>query len=261
MQIIGSWTAGTTHADPTGTDRALIFIAYAESEVDTSDLGSVTYGGQEMTKVVEKNMHVGWSTYTCAFILSEAGIASATSDDFVVTWNTSPSGTPAYSSVFLSGVDQSSMVGQTSTGGSTTTTAETSPLSNNDGDMAFVAGTCNADDDYSTINNFIESIEVTPQSADGIAGYLPCTGTDVTPGVSHPSVNRQSVIGFIIQAAAGASPACDINGDGQVDHEDLELLGQSWLWSGEPGAVPEDIKEDGHIDLYDFAELANQWLK
>ncbi|MHC4396765.1 MAG: fibronectin type III domain-containing protein [Planctomycetota bacterium] len=56
VEIIGSWTSGTTHAEEAGTDRALIFIAHAESSADTSDLGSVTYGGQSMTKVVERNM-------------------------------------------------------------------------------------------------------------------------------------------------------------------------------------------------------------
>ncbi|MHC4397275.1 MAG: right-handed parallel beta-helix repeat-containing protein, partial [Planctomycetota bacterium] len=56
VEIIGSWTSGTTHAEESGTDRALIFIAHAESSADTSDLGSVTYGGQSMTKVVERNM-------------------------------------------------------------------------------------------------------------------------------------------------------------------------------------------------------------
>ncbi|MHC4739981.1 MAG: hypothetical protein ACYS9Y_13825, partial [Planctomycetota bacterium] len=152
VEIIGSWTSGTTHTEEAGTDRALIFIAHAESSADTSDLGSVTYGGQSMTKVVERNMHLSYSAYTCAFILDEAGIDAATSGTFSPSWNASPSGTPAYTSVFLQNVNQTTLTGATGTGGTTTTTAETPALSTSDGDMAIVAGTCGNDATYSTIN-------------------------------------------------------------------------------------------------------------
>jgi len=200
VEIIGSWTSGTTHAEEAGSNRALIFTAHAEHSADTSDLGSVTYGGQSMTKVVEKNMHSSYSAYTCVFILDEDGIDAATSSTFVVTWDTAPSVSSAFSSVFLENVNQTTLVGATSTGGTTTTTAETSALSNSDGDMAIVAGTCGNDAAYTTLNSFTEAIEVAPSSADGIGGYLSCTGPNVTPGVSHTNVNRQSVIGFIVQA-------------------------------------------------------------
>jgi len=203
VEVIGSWTSGTSHAEEAGSNRALIFIAHAESNADTSDLGSVTYGGQSMTRVVERNMHSSYSAYTCAFILDEAGIDDATSGTFSPSWNTSPSGTPAYTSVFLENVNQTTLTGATGNGGTTTTTAETSALSTNDGDMAIVAGTCGNDAAYSTINSFTEAIEVTPTSADGIGGYLAATGSNVTPGVSHTNVNRQSVIGFVVKAATG----------------------------------------------------------
>jgi len=200
VEIIGSWVSGTSHTAESGTNRALIFIAHAESSADTSDLGSVTYGGQSMTKVVERNMHSSYSAYTCAFILDEDGIDAATSGTFSPSWDTSPSGTPAYTSVFLQNVNQTTLTGATGTGGTTTTTAATSALSNNDGDMAIVAGTCGNDAAYTTINSFTEAIEVAPSSADGIGGYIECTGANVTPGVSHTNVNRQSVIGFVVQA-------------------------------------------------------------
>jgi len=200
VEIIGSWTSGTSHTKESGTNRALIFIAHGESSADTSDLGSVTYGGQSMTKVVERNMHFSYSAYTCAFILDEDGIDAATSSTFVVTWDTAPSDSSAFTSVFLQNVNQTTLVGSTGTGGTTSTTAQTSALSTNDGDMAIVAGTCGNSATYSTINSFTEAIEVEPSSADGIGGYLSCSGANVTPGVSHTNVNRQSVIGFVVQA-------------------------------------------------------------
>jgi len=200
VEIIGSWTSGTSHTKESGTNRALIFIAHGESSTADANLGSVTYGGQSMTKVVERNMHYSYSAYTCAFILDEDGIDDATSGTFVVSWDTAPSDSAAYTSVFLQNVNQTSLVGDTGTGGTTTTTATTSTLSTNDGDLAIVAGTCGNSATYSTINGFTEAIEVEPSSADGIGGYLSCSGANVTPGVSHTNVNRQSVIGFIVQA-------------------------------------------------------------
>jgi hypothetical protein len=242
VEIIGSWTSGTTHAEEAGTDRALIFIAHAESSADTSDLGSVTYGGQSMTKVAERNMHFSYSAYTCAFILDEAGIDAATSGTFSPSWNTAPSGTPAYTSVFLQNVNQTTLTGATGTGGTTTTTAETSALSNNDGDMAIVAGTCGNDAAYSTINSFTEAIEVAPSSADGIGGYLACTGSNVTPGVSHTNVNRQSVIGFVVQAGTGdPSPPGQASSPSPADSATDVSINTDLSWTSGSGATSHDV--------------------
>jgi len=199
VEIIGSWVSGTSHSEEAGTVRALVFTAHAESRSADTDLASVTYGGQSMTKVVEKIYTSGDSAYTCAFILDEAGIAAASDSSFVVTWNTSPSRTPEFTSVFLQDVNQSSLTGATGVGGSTTTTAETPALSTSNGDMAIVAGTCGKSGTYSTINGFIEAIEIAPERADGIAGYLSFGGSNVTPGISHTDVDRQSVIGFVVK--------------------------------------------------------------
>jgi len=202
VEIIGSWISGTSHSEEAGTERALVFTVHAESS-STSDVGSVTYGGQSMTKVVETNYISGWIAYTCAFILDEAGINAASGSSFVVNWNTSPSRTPAFTSVFLQNVNQASLTGATGVGGSVGTTAETPAISTSNGDMAIVAGTCGNIGTYSTINGFTEAIEIAPESADGIAGWLSSSGGDVTPGVSHTSVNRQSVIGFVVNAIQG----------------------------------------------------------
>jgi hypothetical protein len=203
VEIIGSWTSGTSHTEESGSNRALIFIAHCDSYATVPDLGSVTYGGQSMTLAVERVYNISSPThnvYVCAFILDEAGIDAATSSTFSPSWDTSPQETPAYTSVFLQNVNQTTLVGATATGGSTTTTAATSALSNNDGDMAILAATCSFSGTYSTINSFTEAIETSVTSGDGIGGYLACTGTDVTPGVSHTNVQAQAVIGFVVQA-------------------------------------------------------------
>ena len=127
VTIIGSWVEGTSHTAESGSNRALIFTAHAESSTTGNNLATVTYGGQAMTKVVDWEYTVSYTEYTAAFILDEAGIAAATSSDFIVTWGTPADGTPAFSSVFLSDVNQTTLVGETGTGGSATTTAERVP--------------------------------------------------------------------------------------------------------------------------------------
>jgi hypothetical protein len=83
VEIIGSWTQGTTHAEQAGSNRALIFIAHCDSYATVPDLGSVTYGGQSMTLVVERVYNISspytHNVYVCAFILDEDGIDAALS--------------------------------------------------------------------------------------------------------------------------------------------------------------------------------------
>jgi PKD repeat protein len=255
VSIIGSWVSGTTHTAESGTNRVLIFTAHTESSASGTNLSSVTYGGQAMTKIVDWGYFVTYNEYTAAFILDEAGIAAATSNVFVVTWGTAPAGaTPAFSSVFLAGVNQSNLVGDTGTGGSTTTIAETTPLSTNDGDMVFVAGTCGNTGSYTPINGFTEAIELAPSSADGVCGYLSSTGGNVTPGVSHSNVNRQSVIGFVVQHAQPPPPLADFSGSPTsgispltVDFTDSSTgYIDSWAWDFGDGVGTSNLQNPSY---------------
>jgi hypothetical protein len=144
--------------------------------------------------------------------------------------------------VFLQNVNQTTLTGATGTGGTTTTTAQTSALSTNDGDMAIVAGTCGNDATYSTINSFTEAIEVAPSSADGIGGYLACTGANVTPGVSHTNVNRQSVIGFVVKAGTGGpSPPGQASSPSPSNSATGVSITADLSWSAGSGATSHDV--------------------
>jgi hypothetical protein len=52
----------------------------------------------------------------------------------------------------------------------------------------------------------------------------------------------------------------DINNDTHVDLSDVVLLVERWLWTGDPGDIPEDISMDGDVNLRDFAIIAENWL-
>ena len=86
---LGNWQTGTYHTKESGTDRVLIFIAHGEMD-GTMNLNAVAYGGQSMTKVVERDHRSGINAYVAAFMLDEPNIAAASKGTFVPTWSTTP---------------------------------------------------------------------------------------------------------------------------------------------------------------------------
>ncbi len=198
LQCLTSWTTGLSHTAQAGSNRLLVFTAHAEDDNSDMNLTSVTYGGQSMTKVIERNVGSDYRAYVVAYILDEAGITAASDSDFTVTWAQTPYRTPEYSSVFLRNVDQDNPTGAGAANGGTSATLTTSALSTEDGDMVFVAGTCGNTGSYSVNNNFTEAVELTITSADGIAGYKKADGSDEIPSITHSDVNRQVIIGFVV---------------------------------------------------------------
>ncbi len=210
VEIIGDWVEDLTHAEEAGSNRALIFIAHEESGsgLDPS-LTSVTYGGRAMTKIIEVSATTtGYGNYVAAFILDEPNIAVASGDTFTPTWSDTTSAV-GYASVFLGSVDQTDPIGDSDSAGTTSSTPNpitTGPLSTEEGDMVIDAATCGNVGSY-TLTGFTEGYDQTFGDTTGItgaAGYVSATGADVTPSATYSTgPNRQVIIGFVIQAAAG----------------------------------------------------------
>jgi phage anti-repressor protein len=201
VEIIGSWVSGTSHTEESGSDRLLVFTAHVEDNDTDMNVTSVTYGGQSMTKVVEQNVGSGYRAYVVAYVLDEDGIDAASGSSFVVTWAQTPSRSPGFSSVFLQNVNQTTPTAASDGNGTeSSSTVATDALSTSDGDMVFVAGTCGNSGTYSVNNSFTEGIELSISSADAVAGYKAATGANETPSITHSNVNRQVVIGFVVQA-------------------------------------------------------------
>jgi len=213
VSILGSWVEGTSHTQEAGSNRALVFIAHVE-ESGSIDLSSVTYGGQPMTKAIDEIVGSSYRAYVAAFILDEAGIAAATSDTFVPAWSTTPDNV-SYGSVFLDNVNQADLVGASDSAGTASSTPNpitTSALSTNDGDMVIVAATCGNTSNYTVNNGFTEAVELDMASSTGVEGYKLATGADETPSVTNTNVNRQVIIGFVV------------NGGGEVGGIEGDLL-------------------------------------
>jgi subtilisin family serine protease len=205
VAIRGSWVTGTTHTKESGTNRALIFIAHAERNSSLA-VSSVSYGGQPMMKIIDVNAGTTSRVYVAAYQLGESGISAATDGNFVVGWSNSPSSF-AYSSVFLSDVNQTALIGASAIAAIINgTSLSTSALSTKDGDMVIDAATCSNTGDYTVNNGFTEAIEHSMSSADGVDGYKSATGADETPSVTHSVSGRQALIGFVVQALGTATP-------------------------------------------------------
>jgi hypothetical protein len=211
-EIRGEWedeTSDMSRAEETGSNRVLIFTAHTEDDTGTNmNLTSVTYGGQSMTKVIDRNViDSNMRAYVAAFILDEAGIAAASGNTFDPNWAQTPSHTPAYSSVFVSNVYQIVPIGASDSAANVgQNTIATSSLPTGDGDMVIVAATSGNDGDYQVDHGFTEAVELAPSGADGIAGYKPATGANETPQVTLPGANRQAIIGFVVTSVASAPP-------------------------------------------------------
>jgi hypothetical protein len=282
VNILGSWASGTSHTRENGTNRALIFVAHDEQSA-TLSLNSVTYGGQPMTKVIDRIVTSSSTyAYVVAYILNEAGVAAATNNNFVTSWSVSPSNV-AYASVFLQNVNQTTLVGTADSNGTTSSAVnpiKTNPLSTGNGDMVIVAATCGNSGSYTLNNGFIEGTDQAINStATGVTGRKSATGASETPSATYSStVNRQVIIGFVVKAqapmysncgevlAAGHRLAADINGTGDcyVDYEDLDTFVEHWLntnCSGPDNCHGADfVPTDGVVDLFDFSDFARQWL-
>jgi len=274
INIIGSWTSGLSHSREAGSNRALIFIAHGESTADMN-LASVTYGGQPMTKVIARNYSSGGGrAYAVAYILKEPGIAAATGSTFSPIWSPSAT-TVGYSSAFFSNVDQTSSIGASASGGSTTNPVTTSSLNTNDGDMVIDAATCGQAGSYTLNNSFVEGTDQTmSNTATGVAGHKSATGVSETPSATYSgSINRQVIIGFVIKAgavtcpqilAAGYGLLSDISGDCYVNFEDLEIIYEYWL-NTDCATVENcdgaDLEPDGDVDFIDFSDFAEQWMQ
>ena len=201
VSLLGTWVTGTSHTKESGSNRALIFIAHAES-TSTMNLSAVTYGGQAMTKVMEYNYNAASGyAYAAAFILKETGVAAASSSTFTTTWSGTAPGSAGYTSVFLSNVNQTTATGATSSGGSTTNPVTASALATSSGDMVILGATCGNAGSYTLNNSFIEgNDQQINNTVTGVTGRKSATGANETPSATYSStINRQMIIGLVVK--------------------------------------------------------------
>ncbi|HOK66759.1 MAG TPA: carbohydrate binding domain-containing protein [Anaerohalosphaeraceae bacterium] len=257
VQILSNWQSGLSHTALAGSNRLLVFTAHAEASASLS-LSSVTYGGVPMLKIAEREHGTTTRIYTAAFILNEAGIAAASSGTFVPTWNVTPSSV-GYASAFLFNVHPTSPVSFKAVNSGTTATVSTAPLYAEAGDLVVAVGACGNTGTYTPENGFLKAVELTISSADGVVAYKTAgQAADETPALTHSSVNRQAVLGFVVQGIPRDWLYGDFNWDLTVNLDDLPIFIESWL-AEDCGRL--DLNSDCRIDLTELAGFAAGWLR
>jgi fibronectin type 3 domain-containing protein len=210
--IISSWTTGTTNTAASGYNRALVFVAHAKSGSSggTPSLTGVTYGGQAMTKIIDKLTGSGSSqAYVAAFILNDANINAAANTTFTPTWTSTPTYI-TYTSVFLQHVNQTTPVGTTDSNGVTSsTTVSTSALTTNNGDMVIENAASSIIGTYTVTSGWTKDVDLSVSSYDGMDGHKPATGASETPSITQTSGNH-SLIGFVVKMAPNLPPAAPV---------------------------------------------------
>ena len=219
----------------------MIFIAHAKINGSDPCLTSVTYGGQPMTKVIERNYNSfgGNRVYVAAYILNEAGVAAATNNTFVTTWRTPAPTTIGYSSAFFSDVLQAALVGATASNNSTTNPVTTSALATSDGNMVVLGATCGSSGSYTLNNGFTEGTDQTMNStATGVTGYKAATGVSETPSATFSGTPVQVIVGLVIQAASNPNQVSNPN---PANGAKNVVVTTSLSWTAGAGATSFDV--------------------
>jgi hypothetical protein len=199
VKVVGSWQVGLSHTLADGDDRALIFIVSAEHNSDIS-MNSVSYGGQNMTKLIEQSEVGQYTAYTAAFILTETQLANVLDENMEVNWSATPERGPGYSSLLLENVEQPQPVGGADGAGSTDNNVSSSALATIDGDFVITASTCGNPGKYSLNNDFNKVVEHDLESSTGVAGYKFAKGNAETPSATLDGANRHAILGLVVQA-------------------------------------------------------------
>ncbi|MEE8405816.1 MAG: hypothetical protein V3S32_01550, partial [Acidimicrobiia bacterium] len=190
VQILDSWTNGTTHSVSAGTSRLLLVGVYGEDTLVADSVNTVTWGGQTLTKINEVIVGGGFSNIAWLGYLDEAGIAAATGDIIVVTWSgLPPSDTISYSAVTLENVDQTTPVGGSSTGTavSASTVQPAGGLGVDSGDLAVYITVSGDIQTHTAATGYVEGTE----EPVGASGHTSATATKVitATGTEQPIAN------------------------------------------------------------------------
>lgn len=127
---------------PAGTNGMLLVVLFVESAHITSNTPTMTYGGQNMTRVLHvENIDAVKINSATLFVLNNAGLLAATGNNFVLTWSSYTPDSIVNILFPMQNVDQLAYLYDYDTDLSTGSTSITSSLDGIDGGYAFVAFT------------------------------------------------------------------------------------------------------------------------
>ena len=193
-ELLGPWRSGLRHPEQYGSNRLLLVTVHVEGN---ERLNSIAYGGQRMTRVIEKKFK---TAYVAVYMLDENGIRKASEDDIDVQWDGTGPARAGYTSAFLGGVDQKTPIGAIVTGfADAQTSLSTSALAAQKDDLVILATTAGHNGHYTVENGFVRGTELTILSADGLVAYKTATDAEDVPSITHSNPKRQVIAGFVVR--------------------------------------------------------------
>jgi len=208
VNVLSSWIAGSKFDLVQGDDRLLVVMVMGESNdvVDVRATG-VTYGGQAMTLQNESALYTtGFDTFTSIFTLNEAGLALATSNDILVTYNAAHGGADVLS-VLLGNVDQANPAGVKAKEAISALEVETLPVFADTGNMVVACGATAANNAFDFNNGFTKTYEGNSSWGDGLAAFKMGTGVNETPKYTNvgSTSNSRLVLNAVVVNKVGAT--------------------------------------------------------
>ncbi len=213
----GNWTTGLTHTVSEGYDRLLVFTVGYENDSDVA-VGTVSYGGQLLTRIDGTSVGTSSVVRIELWYLKEAGIAAATNDTFVVTYQGATPASVHFAAADYLNVDQTAPVRASSV--NATDAATPNPITTSvvvAADDMGVAAAVSGNAGTFTWNNFwiegTNQIVGTSSSSSAEQGIF-TSGENLT-SVTHSNPVRQAIVEAALPAARPACPLDESNdGDG-----------------------------------------------
>jgi hypothetical protein len=193
---IGAWRVGLRHETASGSERLLLCtIHYVENGSTFKRPKTVRYGGQTMTKLLERDQEEkDKRTYVSMFYLPEKDIQKVVGDRIEIEWDPNRPDNWQAASVFLANVDQDEPFGDRDTGATKSgnrVACHTFP-SVPAGDAVLLAGTARERGRFQVADGFVKADEFNltragaRQDGDGVVGHrLVTEPSDQVGAIEH----------------------------------------------------------------------------
>ena len=214
VALLDAWSTGTTKAITAGTNRCLVVTYVQENGTNSRDLTALTYGGRNMTQVVETSAGVSGAFMARieVWILLESEIALAGSTTISPTFGsyTALEYCDMFSSATFQNVDQLSPVGATQVAGaqgSSNPHQLGTAFTTSAGSMAINLVTCGNRDASNPASNSNTSSYSTPTGyTEGTDHYFANAAVAPTTGACYQVIHKA------VASAGSEQPSCTFNG-------------------------------------------------
>ncbi|MFY7971086.1 MAG: lectin-like protein, partial [Flavobacteriales bacterium] len=203
--ILNGWTSNGSHTSGAGNNRVLVVTVSIENANADRNVSSITYGGQNMTKIVERVAGPVGTFYnrTEIWYLNDAGITAASGSAINVTYGggAASSFNARVGAVTLNNVDQVNPIISTASNSSTGGTVNfgATGLAVGVGDFILTSATMGANGSYAINSGFTEGfdqVNATTMTSQGATKVIATAATE-NPTVTFTGTANQQVLAAV----------------------------------------------------------------